>query len=133
MSDGTAASSDLITGLLLARLVQISWHPHKVFFWLPLLTMHQAACTCLQVAAAAEQHARLTDTLEETHQARLTLDTVAPAIAVKTIDNACIDLTEDNDMDMAPAAGQFACGCVRCFFMSPNACRCYPCCIESWL
>ncbi len=99
-----------------------------------LFTTLSAACTCLQVAAAAEPHARLTDSLEERHQGMLTVETMAPAIAMET-DNACIDLTENNDMDEAPAAGQIACGCVDFFFMSPNACcfRNHPCCIESRL
>ena len=93
--------------------------------------MHQFARTRLQVAAAGEQRARLTDSLEGMHQGMLTMDPIAPAIAKET-DTACIDLTEDNDMDVAPAAGQFACGCAHCFFMSPNACRfcSHPCCTE---
>ncbi len=64
----------------------------------------------------------------------LTVDKMAPAVAMET-DKACIDLTETDDMDVAPAAGQSACGCVHCFFLSPNAC-CFcscPCCIESRL
>ena len=79
--------------------------------------MPSAACTCLQVAAAAEPHARLTDSLEEMHQGMLAMDTMAPAVAMET-DNVCIDLTENDDMAVASAAGQFACGCVHCFFMS---------------
>lgn len=92
--------------------------------------MHQASCTCLQVAAAAERHAGLTDSLEERHQGMLTVDTMAPAVAMET-DKACIDLTETDDMDVAPAAGQFACACDHFFRMSQNAC-CFcscPCCI----
>ena len=63
----------------------------------------------------------------------LTVDTMAPAVAMET-DQACIDLTENDDMDVAPATGQFACSCVHCFFMSPNACCfcSYSCCIEPW-
>ena len=80
--------------------------------------MHEASCTCLQVAAAAERHAGLTDSLEERHQRMLTVDTMAPAVAMET-DNACIDLTENDDMDVAPATGQFACSCAHCFFISP--------------
>ncbi|KAL0027580.1 hypothetical protein WJX77_012237 [Trebouxia sp. C0004] len=57
-----------------------------------------------QVAAAAEQHARLPDSLEEMHQGMLTMDRMAPAVAMET-DNACIDLTESDDMDVVPAAG----------------------------
>ena len=41
----------------------------------------------------------------------LTVDTMAPAVAMET-DTACIDLTENDDMDVAPATGQCACGCV---------------------
>ncbi len=98
----------------------------------PLLTMHQAVCTCLQFAAAVESHAHLTDSLEDTHQGMLTVDSTAPAVAMET-DKACIDLTENDDMDVAPATGQFACGCVHCFFLSPNACCfcSYPVCL--WL
>ncbi|DBA80993.1 TPA: hypothetical protein ACH3X2_007200 [Trebouxia sp. C0005] len=58
-----------------------------------------------QVPAAAEQLTRLTDSLEEMHQGMLTLGTMAPAVDMETFDHACIDLTEDNDMDEAPAAG----------------------------
>ena len=122
MLDEAAASGDLSTGLLLVRIVQISRQPHKAFSH-PLLTLHQAAHNCLQVPAAAEQLTRLTDSLEEMHQGMLTLGTMAPAVDMETFDHACIDLTEDNDMDEAPAAGRCACGCVHCFFMYQNACR----------
>lgn len=64
------------------------------------------------VQAAAEQHVALTDSWEDIPPELLTADLTVSALPMASMRDGCIDLTEDGDVVMAPAAGQFFCS--RC-------------------
>ena len=64
------------------------------------------------VQAAAEQRVALTDSWEDIPPELLTADLTVSVLPMASMSDDCIDLTEDMDVVMAPAAGQLFCS--RC-------------------
>ena len=75
------------------------------------------------VQAAAEQHVAMADSWEDIPPELLTAEFPVSALPLDCMSDDCIDLTEDVDVVMAPAAGQssFALTVPLCHDVSPAA------------